>query len=186
MEKILKDRYSLERVIRSGGFGTTWYGRDLVLEMPVAVKAYKDEETGENREKFLKEARKLARFSKEPGIVNVRDFLDVNGVIYLIMEYVEGEDLAAMVSSGKTMSFAEAWKLLEPMVRTVGRLHQEGMIHRDISPDNIRILPDGSVKLLDFGSALVLDREIDATMTVAVKKGYAPYEQYMDKSLQGP
>lgn len=182
---LLKERYRLETQIQEGGFGTAWLARDEMLNIPVAVKEYSSTDP-KSKEKFLKEARNLARFTQEAGIVNVRDYLEENGAVYLVMEYLEGQDLKSYIEENGTLSFERAAQLLCPVMDTLIKLHGEGILHRDISPDNIRVLPDGSMKLLDFGSAIDMEQREGKTVTVTVKKGYAPYEQYMDKSLQGP
>ena len=182
--KALKDRYELRRRIESGGFGTAWYAWDRMLDMPVAVKEYTETDP-KRKVQFLREARSLARFSGEPGIVNVRDFLEDEQRVYLVMEYLDGMDLKAFIESEGPVTFEQALALMTPVMKTVEKLHKAGMIHRDISPENIRMLPDHTMKLLDFGSAMDMSVDDGKTMTVMVKPGYAPAEQYMGKSQQG-
>ncbi|MDO4650633.1 MAG: leucine-rich repeat domain-containing protein, partial [Eubacteriales bacterium] len=117
--------------------------------------------------------------------MNVRDYVEEDGKAYLVMEYLSGEDLSTKIKREGPVSFAQAWNMMLPLIKTVQRMHEEGLIHRDISPDNVRILPNGNLKLLDFGSSLDLGQELDRTVTMAVKPGYAPYEQYMSKEMQG-
>ncbi len=184
MEKLLKERYELIQQIQRGGFGITWLAIDRVLELQVAVKEYCSEDEV-SQKNFFAEARKLARYSDEPGIVNVRDYFEEEGKAWLVMEYLPGEDLNSRIKREGAFSFARTWQMMEPLLGTIGRMHEDGLIHRDISPDNIRILPDGTLKLLDFGSTLDMGQDQERTMTVEVKPGYAPYEQYMSKKLQG-
>lgn len=186
MERLIHGKYQLLSRIQSGGFGTTWLALDTMLNLQVAVKEY--ESTDERRkQQFLEEARHLAKFSGEPGIVNVRDFLEDDGKIYLIMEYLDGEDLKTYVENKGKLPFNQAYQLLRPIMFTLDKLHHEGMIHRDVSPENIRMLSNGQLKLLDFGSALEIEDRYtnEKTMTVMVKPGYAPQEQYMNKAMQG-
>ncbi len=187
MNRIINNRYRLDKELQAGGFGITWLAWDSMLEIFVAIKEYKDpRQKKDGYQKFLTEARKLAKFDNESGIVDVKDFLEEDGNAYLVMEYLDGRDLSEYLASEGKMSFNKAWNQLLPVIHTVERMHKHGMLHRDISPDNIRLLPDGTLKLMDFGSVLDLNADSSKTMTVAVKKGYAPYEQYMDASHQGP
>ncbi|MDO4633556.1 MAG: leucine-rich repeat domain-containing protein [Eubacteriales bacterium] len=184
MAQIIKERYELVKQLQSGGFGTTWLAIDRMLDIQVAVKEYHSTDPS-SQKTFFREARKLAKYSNEPGVVNVRDYIEEDGRAYLVMEYLEGEDLGTKVEQAGTISFEAAWMLMKPLIETVQRMHEDGLIHRDISPDNIRLLPNGMLKLLDFGSALDLGQDMNKTMTMTVKPGYAPYEQYMARELQG-
>ena len=182
---LINNRYELIRIIGKGGFGTTWYARDTKLDMPVAVKELSDTDPS-RKKKFLREARTLARFAREPGIVNVRDYLEYNGKAYMVMEYLDGSDLNTKIAEGGPISFDAAYHLLRPVILVLGKLHAEGVIHRDVSPDNIRMQSDGTIKLLDFGAAWNTTSTENATTTITVKPGYAPYEQYAGKEQQGP
>jgi len=182
--EIIGDRYELRSEIRRGGFGVTWYGWDKSLDMPVAIKEFSDPDP-EHRGKFLREARTLAQFSGFRGIVNVRDFLQTQDKVYMVMEYLDGEDLSTYVDKKGRLSFEETMRLLNPVMDVLARLHAADMLHRDVSPDNIRLTGDGDVKLLDFGSASNMTSE-NLTRTITVKPGYAPIEQYSGAVQQGP
>lgn len=182
--EIIGDRYELRSEIRRGGFGVTWYGWDKSLDMPVAIKEFSDPDP-EHRGKFLREARTLAQFSGFRGIVNVRDFLQTQDKVYMVMEYLDGEDLSTYVDKKGRLSFEETMRLLNPVMDVLARLHAVDMLHRDVSPDNIRLTGDGDVKLLDFGSASNMTSE-NLTRTITVKPGYAPIEQYSGAVQQGP
>lgn len=186
MERLVHGKYQLLSKIQSGGFGTTWLAMDTTLNMQVAVKEYENADE-KRKQQFLEEARSLAKFSGEPGIVNIRDFLEEDEKVYLIMEYLDGKDLKTYIEDKGKVSFAQTYQLLRPVMLTLDKLHQNGMIHRDVSPENIRMLSNGQVKLLDFGSSLEIECGYDneKTMTVMVKPGYAPQEQYMNKAMQG-
>ena len=181
---LINDRYELRKEIRRGGFGVTWYAWDTNLDMPVAVKEFSDPDP-EHRRKFIREARSLAKVSGSRGIVNVRDYLEFDGRAYMVMEYLDGEDLSARIDRTGRLSLDETWQLLLPVMSVLTKLHKADMIHRDVSPDNIRITGDGEVKLLDFGSVSNLTSE-HLTRTVTVKPGYAPIEQYSGAAEQGP
>lgn len=182
--EIIGDRYELRSEIRRGGFGVTWYGWDKSLDMPVAIKEFSDPDP-EHRGKFLREARTLAQFSGLRGIVNVRDFLQTQDKVYMVMEYLDGEDLSTYVDKKGRLSFEETMRLLTPVMDVLAKLHAANMLHRDVSPDNIRLTGDGDVKLLDFGSASNMTSE-NLTRTITVKPGYAPIEQYSGAVQQGP
>ncbi|MDD3220255.1 MAG: leucine-rich repeat domain-containing protein [Lachnospiraceae bacterium] len=183
--RIINGRYAIQKEIQRGGFGTTYLAVDEMLGMPVAIKEYSGADS-KRKQQFLKEARSLAKFSGEPGIVNVRDFLEEDGNAYMVMEYLEGQDLKTYIEESGPVSFTKALELMNPVINTVEKLHKAGFIHRDISPENIRMMPNGTVKLLDFGSAMDVEGEEGKTVTVMVKPGYAPREQYMNQSKQGP
>lgn len=203
---LLKDRYLVGRVLGEGGFGITYIGCDLQLELKVAIKEYFPTDkasrlsqasldvssyTGaagahyaEGLKKFLREARTIARMDKQPVIVNVRDFFETNHTAYIVMEYVEGTTFRELVEQrGGRIPAGELLYLIEPLFFALKEMHANGLIHRDISPENL-MLEKGEVRLLDFGCA----REAadgEATMTIALKHGYAPVEQYQSKG-QGP
>ena len=204
---VLMDRYLIGRALGEGGFGITYIGRDLRLEMKVAIKEYFPSDRaardaalsmdvhscmGRNNSgyeqglsRFLCEARTMARMEKQPQIVMVRDYFEANNTAYIVMEYVEGTnfiDLAAR--RGGRIPASELFPLIEPLFTALSAMHKAGLIHRDISPDNL-MLEQGSVRLLDFGCARESSQGTDSTMAVALKQGYAPIEQYQCMG-QGP
>lgn len=137
------------------------------------------------RKKFIQEARILAKFANERGIVEVRDFFETNNTAYIIMEYLEGQDLKEYLKTNGPLPVEKAVQTLIPVIKTLAKIHQHGLIHRDISPDNIRLTPDG-VKLIDFGAAREMTTQINQSISVMLKPGYAPEEQYRSKGVQGP
>ena len=203
---ILNEKYLTGAVLGEGGFGITYIGRDLTLDMKVAVKEYfpahlarRDSKDGKSirmdesaalefergKEEFLTEARTLAKFPYEDGIVGVRDFFQENGTGYLVMEYLEGLTLGDYLNTVPRISFQKAVKMLLPVMNALEKVHDFGMIHRDISPDNIMITTDGKVKLLDFGASRSV-RQKSQGLTVILKPCYAPEEQYRKNGNQGP
>ena len=204
---IIAGRYWIEGVLGEGGFGITYLGRDNKLGHAIAVKEYfpqglthrytdgsyevyasssdEDQTFVHGRERFLKEAQTLAQFTAEPGVVSVTDYVEENNTAYLIMEYLEGVTLMQYIRQNGVMSADQTFAMLEPVMRTLEKIHKAGVIHRDISPDNIMRLNSGQLVLMDFGSArkFVDDRR---TMSVMLKKGYAPMEQYRRSGEQGP
>lgn len=202
---LLKDRYLIGKSLGQGGFGITYIGRDTLLNKRVAVKefypngyAYRDHEvtavititsSGQTvfrnaKRRFLEEAQTLARFSEESGIVSVQDFFEENNTAYIVMEYLDGITLKRFVEAKGKIPATPLIKVMLPLIRALGKVHEQGIIHRDISPDNIILLRNGSIKLLDFGAA----REFggDHSLSVMLKPGYAPEEQYRSKGKQGP
>lgn len=205
---LVKQRYKIGRVLGEGGFGITYIGIDTVLNLKVAIKEFymsgyvnrnhdaspnvfatlgTHRDTFEkNREKFLNEARVLAQFYGEAGIVGVRDFCEENGTAYIIMDFLNGVDLKTYLEQKGRLSPEDAVKLLMPVMTSLQHVHAEGIIHRDISPDNIMVMEDGSTKLLDFGAAREISQTDIKSLSVILKPGYAPEEQYRSKGRQGP
>lgn len=203
---VLKEKYMIGRALGEGGFGITYIGRDLTLDMRIAVKEfypsgyahrnhnYANEVTltqsnsgldfEKDMQRFLNEARTLAKFSEEPGVVGVRDFFRENGTAYIVMEYLDGITLKNYLKTHGTIPADKLFEMLDPVMASLNLIHAQGLIHRDISPDNIMVLKNGKLKLLDFGAA----REVnsDKSLSVVLKHGYAPEEQYRSKGQQGP
>lgn len=203
---ILMERYLIGRVLGEGGFGITYIGCDLRLELKVAIKEYFPSDkvtrhaqaslevsnyTGalagnyeQGKEKYLQEARTMARMNKQAEIVSVRDFFEANNTAYIVMEYVEGTTFKELVAQkGGRIPAGEFLHMIEPLFSALSEMHEIGLIHRDISPDNL-MLENGCVRLLDFGCARESTHGTE-TMTIALKHGYAPIEQYQHKG-QGP
>ncbi len=206
---ILSGKYLIGNVIGEGGFGITYIGYDLNLEMKIAVKEFypngfvtreskvTNEVTGYTtndpaqyqkwKDSFIREARNLAKFSNLPGIVHVRDFFQENNTAYIVMEYVEGETLKDYLKKRtRPLSINETLDMMEPVIRSLSKVHAGGIIHRDISPDNIMIQDGGDIKLIDFGAAREFESGNEKSMSVLLKPGYAPEEQYRTKGDQGP
>ena len=206
--KLIGNRYEIGEVIGQGGFGITYRGFDRTFEVTVAIKEYYpsgiasryctqstevlvggEENTrifSEGKEKFLSEARILARVSDDPNIVNVRDFFEENNTAYIVMQYLEGENLKDYSEHHGKMSFNEAFELLRPIMRSLGFLHESGLIHRDISPSNMILLANGTVKLIDFGTTRQISAGGEKSLSVLLNPGYAPPEQYRTRGSQGP
>ena len=204
---VLNKKYLVGYAIGEGGFGITYIGRDTTLDVRVAIKefypsgytnrnSYKeatvvfgtDKQRGffeKGKQRFLLEARNVAKFSSEKGIVDVRDFFEANGTAYIIMEYLEGIDLDKYLNKYGPMPADKAFDLMLPVMRSLEKINAAGIIHRDISPDNIMYLTDGSLKLTDFGSARYFTNN-DKEMSIMLKQGYAPEEQYTKNGNQGP
>jgi len=197
--------YLLERVLGQGGFGITYLARDTNLDQRVAIKEYlpidvatrrndatvrarteeHDERYHWGLERFIREARTLARFD-HPNIVRVLSVFEFNNTAYMVMRFEEGSNLATILEQRGTLPEGELLRILLPILDGLELVHNAGFIHRDIKPDNIHVRADGSPVLLDFGSA----RQPVAhspSMTILVAPGYAPFEQYYSSGeSQGP
>ena len=205
---ILHNQYLVGNSIGEGGFGITYVGLDLSLDMKIAIKEFypsgyaNRNNTHSNNvtlnyqsegeyfksgvENFLREARSIAKFNNESSIVDVRAFFEENGTAYIIMEYLDGENLSDKIKRDGKFKSQEIFNLFLPMMGTLEKLHNENIIHRDISPENIRCMPDNTLKLMDFGSARYYAGIDKKTMSVQYKPGYAPFEQYNKNGNQGP
>ena len=201
-------RYTIEGVLGQGGFGITYLGIDELHEKKVAIKEffpqgivtrnieYQDTVTvtfvGEKdnyekgKERFLKEARTMAKFSKDEGIVKALDFFGINNTAYIVMEYLEGITLKQYLRENQRIAPEDLIELLVPLIESLDEIHSQGMIHRDISPDNIMVLPDGRIKLMDFGAARDYTEFGEKSLSIVLKPGYAPPEQYQTHGVQGP
>lgn len=205
---ILNGKFLVGRSLGEGGFGITYIGRDTNLDIRVAIKEFypngfvsrnntssqyvTNSNTAERKvffekgkTRFLEEARVLAKFSGEPGVVDVRDFFEENNTAYIVMEYLDGITLKTHLKNNGTMAPEATVNLLMPIMNSLKKIHAQGLIHRDISPDNI-MLVDGGIKLLDFGAARNVTAEGNKSLSVMLKPGYAPEEQYRSKGVQGP
>lgn len=204
----LNNRYLIQGVLGEGGFGITYVGMDEVLCQKVAVKEFfprgaitrNNQQTNEvvsvygtkaanfhqGEEKFLQEARTLAQFNNVAGVVRVQDFFRENGTAYIVMEYLEGITLKQYLQTYGPISVEEMQNIFAPILEALDKIHQNGVIHRDISPDNIMCLPEGEAKLMDFGAARDYTDYSEEGLSVILKMGFAPIEQYDSHGKQGP
>ena len=199
--------YILGRVLGQGGFGITYIAKDKNYGARVAIKEYFPDSmatrdstntvtayTGERGEGFrygkqcfLEEAKTLAAFIGNPNIVRVYRYFEEYGTAYFVMEYIEGTSLKDYLkANGGKISFEEAKRILCPVMDALTMVHAKGIIHRDISPDNIIITKSGKIKLLDFGAARYSLGDMSRSLDVVLKHGYAPREQYSRHGRQGP
>lgn len=202
----LNDKIVIGRVMGKGGFGITYLGYDLRMDKTIAVKEYypngisyrapggtevsvadaKSAEAFEKgAEKFYTEAQMVSQFNGNPNIVSVYDYFRANSTVYLIMEYLSGITLKNYVKKHGTLTDGQALYVMDKIVAALSITHSAGVLHRDISPDNIMICGDGKVKLIDFGAARQILTESSSNLTVVMKPGYTPIEQYTKKGRQG-
>ena len=208
-ETILNSRYRIEQQLGEGGFAVTYLAEDLELGRNVVLKEYfpytlseRDEEGNvspvpgekttyfyQGKERFLKEAKIQASLFEIPGVVKVLGYFEAGNTVYEVMEWIKGTTLRKYLGdNGEIPDFPEAYEMLKPVFEAVSMIHEKGYLHRDISPDNIMVQEDGKVKLLDFGTARSYLANLDQvkTMTVFVKDGFTPLEQYDPHGKQGP
>lgn len=204
---ILNGQYLVGKVLGQGGFGITYIALDLNLETKVAIKEYmpdglvtrtlgettvtaysssKLEHFEYGMTKFLEEAKMMAKFNDVKSIVSVRNFFKENGTAYFVMDFIEGTNLAHFLQDrGGSIPLVEALTFITEIIDALAVVHKSGMLHRDISPDNIYLTKDGKIKLLDFGAARYAIGEQSKSLSIILKPGYAPEEQYRSKGVQG-
>ena len=211
---VIRDRYQIGKVLGQGGFGITYLAWDLLMRRPVAVKeffpggmVYRTSSASSrvecvnstvmphyqySKERFLREARALVDFRDLPEVVEIYDFLEENNTAYIVMEYIKGVDLAKYIERrGGTLSVEETFRILKPIMETLAKVHRHGIVHRDISPDNIMLDPKGGAKLLDFGAVRIVedpavDKALNSSTEAILKRGFAPLEQYNNRGGLGP
>ena len=198
--------FEFHRVLGHGGFGITYLGWNMALDIPVAIKEYLPADlamreqdmsvlpksSGDEADfhwgldRFLDEARVMARF-KHPNIVQVQHFFQAHGTAYIVMEYVEGETLSDLLKRRGTLTEAELKHILLPLLAGLIDVHEAGILHRDIKPGNILLrAADGSPVLVDFGAARQAVGARSRSVTAVLTPGYAPIEQYSSRGHQGP
>ena len=211
---ILRDRYLIGRVLGKGGFGITYLARDFSRQdndprKIVAVKEYMPAEFSSRgsdtqsitpfadeksrfvfrhgKEKFVEEARTLAQLRNDPIVVDILDYFEQNNTAYLVMEYLDGADLKHRAKqTGGTLDPVFAKNVFVTVASSLIEIHRKGILHRDLSPDNIVVTNDGRIKLIDFGAARSFVSSENKGMSILLKPGFAPPEQYEKKGSHGP
>jgi len=202
---VLQGKYIVGKAIGYGGFGVTYIGYDYALGHKIAIKEYlpgecstrcegsvdvtifegeKGKQFERGIEKFADEARRLAELRNIKNIVTVYDSFKENNTAYIVMEYLEGKTLKEIIKEEGKMNYEKAIAFIVPILDALTEVHKSGLIHRDISPDNIFITKDGGVKLIDFGAARYAATD-NKSLSIIVKAGYAPPEQYRSRGDQG-
>ena len=205
---VLQERYRLGRVMGKGGFGVTYLAYDMKMDRKIAIKEYYPygfalrgagttivsvtgsgdaaETFRKGAEKFYNEARMVAKYNDNPGIVNVYDFFYENATVYYTMEYLKGKSLKDRIAQKGVLSKEQAEAIAKCIASALASPHAENVLHRDISPDNIIICDDGKIKLIDFGAARQVLESGRQALSVILKPGFAPLEQYQKNGRQGP
>lgn len=206
----LRDRYVLGRVLGEGSFGISYIAWDCLLDTVVAIKEYfpaslvsrhiseEDEDTNvyiyekresqkyqESLKKYLGEAKSLSAYYDLDGIVSVRDFFYTNNTAYIVMGYVDGISVKEYVEKNGPIEGEKFLRMLEPVIQSLAKVHQTGVLHRDISPDNMLLTRDEKLVLIDFGAARKENINMTRSMTVVFKRGFSPEEQYRTRGQQG-
>lgn len=201
-------RYVIQEVLGQGGFGITYLGIDKLYGNKVAIKEYYPQEIAmrkaqyedvvtvtsieeknnydKGKKRFLDEAQVMARFNKNEGIVKILDFFEANNTAYIVMEYLEGITLKQYLGKYGVIQFRNLIEMMLPLLEALIEIHSQGLIHRDISPDNIMVQHNSKLKLMDFGAARDYTESGNKSLTVILKPGYAPPEQYQTHGVQGP
>lgn len=206
---LLNNRYLLGRVLGKGGFGITYIAKDIICNQICAIKEYMPSEYStrsggtmnivpfsddkakfvfsHGREKFMVEAKTLLKLRDDPIVVDILDYFTQNNTAYLVMEYLDGQDLRkrARASGGKLdPDFAKT--VFVTVASSLMEIHKRDILHRDLSPENIIVTSNGNIKLIDFGAARNFVMAQNKGMSILLKPGFAPPEQYNAKGVQGP
>lgn len=188
--------FVIDRVLGKGGFGITYRGRETASGREVAIKEYFPDichpcrMTGggivplpklqaiyhQGKKSFMNEAAMLKALDDIPSAVGILAYFEANGTAYMVMEFLSGQTLRSMVEKNGPIPIGELMPRMLPLMKDIAAMHERGVLHRDIAPDNIMWMPDGTLKLLDFGCARAM--EDGKSMTVQLKPGFAPLEQY--------
>ena len=204
---ILQGKYIVGRVLGYGGFGVTYIGYDAQLDRKVAIKEYLPTNfstrmagqtklsvyDGENGEQFyaglnsfVEEAKRLSKFNSLSGTVDIYDSFLENETGYIVMEYLDGKTVKEEMAEKGVFEYAAAKLIVLKILDTLKEIHKDGIIHRDIAPDNIFLLDGGEVRLIDFGASRYATTLHSKSLSVILKPGYAPEEQYRSRGMQGP
>ena len=208
-QTILAGKYLVGRMLGQGGFGITYIGWDIALERKVAIKEYypnglvgrsqtsrvqlvwysgplAEQARKDGMDAFLREARKMTKVSAIPRVVQVRDLFYENGTAYIVMDFVEGRTLKKQLEAKGPMTWNQLKPILLPAAQAMEQVHQAGLIHRDLSPDNLMLTPDGDVRILDLGAAKDLKKGSGVSSMQVAKGGFSPPEQYFQQGSSGP
>jgi len=202
---ILNDRYVVGRVLGFGGFGITYKVWDRRLNAVLAIKEYypsglvnrvpetknvilfagnRSKEYNHGLTRFLDEARNMAKFNSHKSIINVFEYFEENNTAYIVMEYLDGLSLSDYLK-GNRLDMDGSISVILQVCTALKDIHAAGIVHRDVSPDNIFLCTNGAIKLIDFGAARFYADE-EKQLTIILKPGFAPPEQYERVNIQGP
>ena len=204
---VLAGKYLVGKVLGQGGFGITYIAQDYTSKQLVALKEFFPDSLATRtdlinvstiandrreaflygKECFLSEAKTLSEFIGNNNIVRVYNYFEENNTAYFTMEYIKGQSLLSFLDkNGGKICYEEVKDIILPIMDALSYVHSKGVIHRDISPDNIIITDDSEIKLIDFGAARYSLGDKSRSLDVILKHGYAPKEQYTRHGRQGP
>lgn len=204
---ILHNQFIIGTVLGKGGFGITYIGYDNLNCRKVAIKefypsaiAYRDSSQTTNVtipanmkqiyensvKKFYSEAVTLSKLRDIPAIVNIYDFFYENNTAYIVMEFIDGTAVDQIVMNQGGLDVDVTLTIYYPIIRALKKVHEAGILHRDISPSNVMLDDKFNARLIDFGSSRAYSHEMSTDLTVILKKGFAPVEQYSRKGKHGP
>lgn len=204
---VLAGRYRVGKVLGKGGFGITYLCYDLKANRKVAVKEYlpdslafrtsgtrtvnphggeKQQKFHEGAQRFYEEAAMVSAFKGNPNIIGVYELFRENNTIYFVMEYLSGMDLKTYLSIHGKRSEGEILYIANQVSEALMTVHDGNTLHRDIAPDNIFLCEDGTLKVIDFGAARHVIANESNSLSVIIKNGFAPMEQYQRRGHQGP
>lgn len=206
---MLHQRYVLGRVLGIGGFGITYVAYDQISRQRRAVKEYfpaewamrvqegnqiipnsqsQKEVYQRGKDVFINEAKILSKLLNLPSVVDVLDFFQENGTAYMVMELLEGSTLNGYMRRRKMQKMP--WRAANRIIGEAGmaleQVHSKMLLHRDIGPDNIMLDKEGTVHLIDFGATRIYGLNSERSMSVMLKPGFTPIEQYSRTGNQGP
>jgi len=179
-------RYEIVELVGRGGMGVLYRARDAVLDRNVAVKMMLLDFTTDQtaRDRFQREARAVARLQHR-NVVTIHELGEVEGTPYIVMEFLTGKDLDAMLKGDVPMSLAQKLDVVIQLCDGLGYAHEQGIVHRDVKPGNVRVLEDGTVKILDFGIAKFAQSSITQSGMIMGTPSYMAPEQIMGKPVDG-
>lgn len=204
---VLHDRYVVGAVLGKGGYGITYVGYDNKTLSRIAIKecfpcaiAFRDEKKtskispmpdrqssySRDIERFYNEALTLSKIRDVQGIVKIFDFFYENNTAYIVMEYIDGVSVDKVILNQGPMDAEMTLNIFYPVIRSLEIIHRHGILHRDISPSNIMLDDKLNSRLIDFGASRECSYEMSSELSVFVKNGFAPYEQYSKKGVHTP
>ena len=200
-------RYHIASVLGAGGFGITYLCLDAKTDKLCAVKEYLPENISardpvtkdilpykdrrneylHGKRRFLEEAVMLRQMRNLTSIVKILDLFEEHNTAYSVMEYIEGKTVKQLMREcGGKLPFRQAFEILTRCAAALDVVHRSaGLFHRDISPENIMVLPDGNIRIIDFGNAKTIQPEANQQYSIILKPGFAPPEQYSSTMKQG-
>ena len=190
-QQLQNGKFTIQKVLGGGGYGVTYSAIDANTNNIVAIKTlnhiYQSKPDFEQQQdNFVREAFRLAK-CKHPHIVKVHDVIKENGLWGMVMEYIQGQDLAVYINQKVKLSSDEALKYINQIGIALEYIHQQGMLHRDVKPNNIMLRQNKQeAVLIDFGLAREFDLNQTGSMTNSKTEGYAPIEQYERRGKFGP